>query len=141
MQSTLERRKTIILKIYETEPVALFFKKNQKYILDSSSNLILFNKDISTKNLPNVFGEKSEKEFLIFLKVLENKSFPINLVKNFYFFEIGRWDVQFYDNKIIKIPSSKIGEAVELIVELLDREDFKNYNVIDIRVHDKIVVE
>ena len=29
---------TIILKIYETKPVAIFFKKNQKYVLDSSSN-------------------------------------------------------------------------------------------------------
>ena len=38
---------TIILKIYETKPVALLFKKNKKYILDSSSNLILFSKDIS----------------------------------------------------------------------------------------------
>lgn len=132
---------TIILKIYETEPVALIFKKNQKYILDSSSNLIIFTKDISTENLPNVFGEEAEKEFLIFLKVLENKNFPINLIKNFYFFQIGRWDVQFYDNKIIKFPSSKTVEAIELIVELLDREDFKNYSVIDLRVHDKIVVE
>ena len=49
--------------------------------------------------------------------------------------------MQFYDNKIIKFPSSKTAEAIELIVELLDREDFKNYNVIDLRVHDKIVVE
>ena len=132
---------TIILKIYETEPVALIFKKNQKYILDSSSNLIPFTKDISIENLPNIFGEEAEKEFLIFLKILENKNFPTNLIKNFYFFQIGRWDVQFYDNKIIKFPSSKTAEAIELIVELLDRKDFKNYNVIDLRVHDKIVVE
>ena len=128
---------TIILKIYETKPVALLFKKNKKYILDSSSNLILFSKDISIESLPNVFGEGAEKEFSIFSKTLESKNFPINLIKNFYFFQIGRWDVQFYDDKIIKFPSSKTAEAIELIVELLGREDFKNYSVIDLRDHDK----
>ena len=35
---------TIIIKVYETKPIAILFKKNHKYILDSSSNLITFNK-------------------------------------------------------------------------------------------------
>ena len=35
---------SIVVKIYETKPVAILFKKNNKYILDSSSNLINFTK-------------------------------------------------------------------------------------------------
>ena len=33
---------TIIVKIFETKPVAIFFKNKTKYLLDSSSNKILF---------------------------------------------------------------------------------------------------
>ena len=132
---------TIILKIYETKPVAIFVKKNKKYILDNSSNLISFNRELATEDLPNIFGENADKNFLNFLKILEDKSFPTNKIKNFYFFQIGRWDVQFNNNKIIKFPSSKISETISQSIKLLDREDFKHYNVIDLRVHGKIVVE
>ena len=36
---------------------------------------------------------------------------------------------------------NKTAEAIQQSVELLDRKDFKNYNVIDLRTHGKIVVE
>ena len=36
---------TIIIKVFETSPVAIIFKKKTKYLLDSSSNLITY-KDI-----------------------------------------------------------------------------------------------
>ncbi len=31
---------TVIIKVYETKPIAIIFKKSKKYLLDSSSNLI-----------------------------------------------------------------------------------------------------
>ena len=57
---------TIILKIYETKPVAIFFKKNQKYVLDSSSNLITFSEKIFFKN--RVFYDFFKKNKTTFLK-------------------------------------------------------------------------
>ena len=57
---------TIIIKVYETKPVAILFKDNSKYLLDSSSNLISYNKKFYSENLPNVFGEGAEKDFMIF---------------------------------------------------------------------------
>ena len=35
---------TILIKIFETKPVAILFKNQVKYIIDSSSNLIAFKK-------------------------------------------------------------------------------------------------
>ena len=34
-----------------------------------------------------------------------------------------------------------IETAIKKSIELLDREDFKNYNIIDLRVDGKIIVE
>ena len=97
---------TIIVKIFETKPVAIVFKNKVKYLLDTSSNLVLF-------------GDN----------------------KNFYYFQIGRWDLQLVNNKIIKFPDSNIDDAIKKSIKLLKREDFKNYNIIDLRVDGRIIVE
>ena len=61
-------------------------------------------------------------------------------IKNFYYFQIGRWDLQLLNNKIIKFPHKNSDEAIIKSVELLDHKDFKNYNIIDLRVDGKIIV-
>ena len=132
---------TLIIKVYETKPIAILFKKNHKYILDSSSNLITFNENMFIDDFPNVFGEGAEQDFINFYNQLENNNFPKQRVKNFYYFQIGRWDLQLSNNQIIKFPANKIIDAIQQSVELLDSKDFGNYNVIDLRIHGKIVVE
>mgnify|MGYP001257345553 FL=1 len=132
---------TIIIKVYETKLVAVLFKKDQKYLLDSSSNLIPFNTNDLLKKLPSVFGEGAEKNFINFFKKLEKNNFATKRIKNFYYFQIGRWDIQLLNDQKIKLPSNKTTKAIQQIIELLDREDFKKYNVIDLRINDKIIVE
>ena len=132
---------TIIIKVYETKPIAILFKKNGKYLLDSSSNLIPFNENMLFDDLPSIFGEKAEQDFINFFHQLGNNNFPKQRVKNFYYFQIGRWDLELLNNQIIKFPASKIPEAIQQSVELLARKDFGNYNIIDLRIHGKIVVE
>ena len=132
---------TIIIKVYETEPVALLFKNKARHILDTSSNIILFDKNMDLNELPNVFGDGAKDNFINFLEILKENNFPVKKVKNFYHFQIGRWDVELINNQLIKFPFDKLIEAVQQSVELLNRSDFKKYNVIDLRIHDKIVVE
>ena len=132
---------TIIVKIFETKPIAILFKNKVKYLLDSSSNLILLDGNKNFDNLPNIFGEKAENYFINFLNDLEKNNFPINNIKNYYYFQIGRWDIQLLNNKTIKLPHDNINEAIKKTIELLERGDFKNYNIIDLRVDGKIIVE
>ena len=49
--------------------------------------------------------------------------------------------MQLANNKIIKFPENNIDDAIQKSIELLEREDFKNYNIIDLRVDGKIIVE
>ena len=60
---------TIIIKIYETEPIAIVFKNNKKYLLDDSSNLISYKK-ISEDYYPTIFGEGAEYSFADFFSSL-----------------------------------------------------------------------
>ena len=132
---------TIIIQIYETKPLGIFFKKNQKYLLDSSSKLIDFNKYDFFDNLPSIFGDGAEKNFVIFFKQLQNNNFPIKRINKYYYFQIGRWDIRLVNDQIIKFPPNKMAEAIQKSVELINHQDFENQNIIDLRIHGKIVVE
>ena len=132
---------TIIVKIFETQPTAILYKNKAKYLLDSSSNLIKFEKNINFDKLPNIFGEGAKNYFMYFFNQLKDNNFPIEKVNKFYFFQIGRWDLQLAGGKIIKFPNDNVVEAIKKSIELLGREDFKSYNIIDLRVDGKTVVE
>ena len=132
---------TIIVEIFETKPVAILYKNKAKYLLDSLSNLILFKDNENFNQLPSIFGEEAEKYFMYFFNQLENNNFPIENVKRFYFFQIGRWDLQLASGRLVKFPHRNIDYAIKKSIELLDRKDFENYNIIDLRIDGKIIVE
>ena len=132
---------TVIVKIFETTPVAILFKDKIKYLLDSSSNLVLFANNMDFDKLPIIFGEGAENNFTYFFDQLKNNNFPTKQIKKLYYFQIGRWDLQLANDKIIKFPHNSTDEIIKKSVELLDREDFENYNIIDLRIDGKIIVE
>ena len=132
---------TIIVEVFETKPVATLYKNKTKYLLDSLSNLILFKDNENFNQLPSIFGEEAEKYFMYFFNQLENNNFPIESVKKFYFFQIGRWDLQLASGRLVKFPHRNIDYAIKKSIELLDRKDFENYNIIDLRIDGKIIVE
>ena len=132
---------TIIVEIFETKPVAILYQNKAKYLLDSSSNLILFEDNKDFNQLPAVFGEGAKNHFIHFFSQLENNNFPIENVKKFYFFQIGRWDLHLANDRLIKLPHNNIDDAIKKSIELLDRKDFENYNIIDLRIDGKIIVE
>jgi len=132
---------TIIVKIFETRPIAIIFKKNKKYILDSSSNLIIDENYNIYDKLPNIFGEGAEYKFVNFYQKLQKFNFPKEKVQNFYYFKINRWDIELKNNQLVKLPPNKVKEAIKQSIELLNNKDFNKYNIIDLRVYGKVVVE
>jgi len=130
---------TIVVKIFETKPIAILIKNKKKYILDNSSNLISFKNNF--EKLPNIFGEGAEEHFMFFFEQLKSNNFPNEKIKNFYYFQIGRWDLQLINGKIIKYPSNNTEVAIKKSIKLLKRKDFENYNIIDLRIEGKIIVE
>jgi len=103
--------------------------------------LILFEDAMNFNQLPTVFGEGAKNHFIHFFSQLENNNFPIENVKKFYFFQIGRWDLRLANDRLIKFPHNNIEDAIKKSIELLDRKDFENYNIIDLRIDGKIIVE
>jgi len=133
---------TLIIKIFETKPIAILLKNNEYFLLDSRSNLIAISKDsVADNNYPYIFGKNSEKYFLNLFNLLKESNFPISKVKNYYYFQIGRWDLQLENSLLIKLPNDKTKLAVKKSIELLSQDDFKNYEVIDLRINGRIIVK
>ena len=133
--------KTIKLKIYEEKPIGIIIKNNQKFYICKSSKLIPYDKNLKFNTLPGIFGEESEIYLVNFIKTLKKNKFPVEKVKNYYFFKVGRWDVELANDQIIKFPFKKVVESINKSNELLNREDFKKYKVIDLRISGKIITE
>ena len=132
---------TIVIKVYETKPIAILFKKNKKYYLDNFSNLILYNKDYFSDNFPEVFGEEAEKNFVSFFNDLQTNNFPSAMIKKYYYFQVGRWDLLLKNDQLIKFPAERLNEAIKQSLDLIEKEEFKSYKVIDLRINGKIIVE
>ena len=132
---------TITIKIFETKPLGILFKGKTKYLLDSLSNLIELDEDMNFAELPSIIGDESENNFVYFINQLKNNKFPIKKIENFYYFRIGRWDLQLLDNRIIKFPYNVNSKVIKKSIELLERKDFLNYKIIDLRLDGKIIVE
>ena len=86
-------------------------------------------------------SSKYSASFINFFNQLNNNNFFKKKIKKYYFFQIGRWDLQLLNNKIIKFPYNNTNKAIKKSIELMDRKDFENYNIIDLRIDGKIIVE
>jgi hypothetical protein len=93
------------------------------------------------KNYPHIFGLDAEKNFLNISRLLKESKFPVKKIKNYYYFQIGRWDLELENSTLIKLPYEKTKQAIIKSIELLKLDDFKTYNVIDLRINDRIIVE
>ena len=132
---------TIKVKIHEEKVIALLSKKKDKFFIMESSKLVKANNEMGFKNLPNIFGEESEIYFSLFYKKLKDLKFPIQRIKNFYFFKIGRWDIQLKNDQIIKLPFKEVDESINQSIKLITRKDFSNFKIIDLRIKNKIITE
>ena len=132
---------TIIIEIFETKPLAILFKEKNKYILDNLGNVINYQNISNFGKLPSVFGDGAENNFINFYDELKKENFPISKIKSFYFFQIDRWDLELLNNMLVKFPNNKRNNSIAKSIELLNKKDFINYKIIDLRIEGKIIVE
>jgi len=131
----------IIITVLETKPIGIIIKKNKKYILDTSSKLIKYNEKFLSNPLPLIFGDNAENKFINLFNLLEKHEFPMDKIKNYYYFQIGRWDLKLFNKQLIRLPANEIASAIQLTSELLNRKDFENYSIIDLRINGKVITE
>ena len=127
------------IKIELKEPifVALIVKKQKKFFLTDNQKLILFNE----KLIPTIYGVNGEKFFKDFYNKLKRNNFNLEMIKNYYFFQINRWDLILNNGLLIKFPAKELDEAIILAKKLIKDSNFKNIEIIDLRIKGRIITQ
>ena len=131
----------IKIKLKEANLVAKLVKGNKKYFLTDSDELVPFKGNLNSQDLPNIYGKDAEYYFNDFKKILKLNDFNLDIISNYYFFQVNRWDLVLNNKKIIKFPSKGLEEAIRVANKLLNKKIFNKYSVIDLRINNKIITQ
>ena len=128
---------TINIKIKPTKFVARLFINNQ---LVGANGKLIEDKENSF-SLPYIFGKFNSEHFLIFKKDIAQSKFTFTKFKTLYFFPSNRWDILTNDNILIKLPQNNILESLNLAYKIISSNDFKDKNLIDLRVNNHLITK
>jgi len=103
---------------------------NGKLIEDKENNDVL----------PYIFGEFNSQDFLNFKKDIVQSKFTFTEFKTLYFFPSNRWDILTNEDILIKLPQDNLYESLNLAHKIMNSYDFKNKNLIDLRMDNHLIV-
>ena len=110
----------------------------KKFYITKNGDLINFTQINSFKDLPTIIGNGDK--FSGLYKSLEHLNFPIDKIKSYYFFEVGRWDLILLDGRTIKLPVSNYILSLKKFMELKNATNFKKFKIFDYRIKDQLIL-
>jgi cell division protein FtsQ len=128
---------TINISIKPTKYIARLSGNDQ---LVGANGKLIKDKD-NNETLPYIFGEFKSKDFLNLKKHIVRSKFNFTKLKILYFFPSKRWDILTYDDILIKLPQENISKSLNLAYKIINNNDFKNNNLIDLRINNHLIVK
>ena len=125
--------------VHEKETIAILNYKQKTFYLTKDGEEIRYFKNSILEKLPNIFGK--QKNFLNIYTALIELEFPISEIKSFYYFDIGRWDIIFKNDKIIKLPVKNFIFSLKNYIELSKTINHEKYSIFDYRIKDQLILE
>jgi len=126
------------INIQKTKFLARINNNGKVFLVGSNGKLS--KNDFSNIELPFIFGKPDINEFLNFKKIIDQSKFSYNEIKNLYFFPSKRWDLELRNNRIIKLSQNFSKETLELVLEFLHDNDFKDNKIVDARIKNQIIL-
>ena len=126
------------LIIVEKKPIAVLQNKKKKFYISNKGHLIDFIDIEKYNDLPTVFG--NGRDFYSLYQDLQNIDFPLDMIKSFYFFESGRWDLIMHDDKVIKLPIKDYLFSLKNFMLSKTNSNFNNYKIFDYRIKDQLIL-
>ena len=129
---------TIEININPATLLAKVHKNGKDFYLGSNGRLI--DKKNNNKELPFVFGKFKNEDFFDLYKIINNTPFDYREIKNLFFFNSGRWDIETKSGIIIKLPRDRLKESFDLTLRILDKNDFDQIRIIDVRQKKQVII-
>ena len=129
---------TLHIEIKKAKILAKIKVNGIDFLIGSNGKLI--SKKMTSKNIPQVFGNLDIQEFLKFKKILDSSQLNYNDIKNLYFYPSGRWDIQTYQGVYVKLPKEEVRNSLVLLNNLFVDKEFKEIKIIDLRQNKQLVI-
>ena len=127
---------TLNIRIEKTKFLAKINKNNKIFYIGANGKLITNN---SKNELPFIFGNPEINEFLRFKKIVDSSKINYKKIKNLYYFQSKRWDIEFYDNLIVKLPKENLRNSLDNAFDILNNDNLNKLNQIDLRIKNQII--
>jgi len=127
------------IKIEKTKFLAKINKNGKTLYLGSNGKFI--NNDFLDNQLPFIFGNPEVIEFFNIKEIIDKSKISFTQIKNLYFFPSKRWDLELSDNTIIKLPKDNTNLALNLAIEFMNNNEFKDKKFIDARIKNQIILD
>jgi cell division protein FtsQ len=62
-------------------------------------------------------------------------------IKTLFFFPSNRWDILTNDDILIKLPQDNLTESLNLAYKIINSNDLKNKNLIDLRMNNHLIIK
>ena len=126
------------IQIEKTKFLARINKNGKLYIVGSNGKLSKNNN--LYQEIPFIFGKPKIQEFLEFKSILDKTYINYDEIKNLYFFQSGRWDIELKKNILLKLSKDISVDMINNILNFLNDNNFKNIKTIDARVINQIII-
>ena len=129
---------TLAIEIQKTNFLAKISSNNKIYLVGTNGKLS--NANISKIKLPFIFGNPDIQNFLKFKKIIDDSKISYNKIKNIYYFQSKRWDLELENNILLKLPKDNIKISLDNSFEFINFNNFLNNKTIDTRIENQIIV-
>ncbi|AFS46972.1 POTRA domain-containing protein, FtsQ-like,Cell division protein FtsQ [alpha proteobacterium HIMB5] len=128
----------LIINIKKTKFVANININGTDYFIGANKKFI--KSENNDPNLPSVFGKPTAEEFIKLHENIINSSLKFKDLKYLYFFPSKRWDLEFKNGNILKLPLITSSNIFETYYKISQSEHFKEKNVFDMRINDQLII-
>ncbi len=129
---------SIDIDIIPTKYLANYNKDGKFFLIGSNGNLIL--SDNRKNNLPYVFGKIDNNVLLKFIDMIENSQLNYKEIKNLYYFDSGRWDLEMRSGILIRLPKNKLKESLNFSFKIMKNKKFDELKIIDLRQKNQVII-
>ena len=128
---------TLAIEIQKTKFLAKINNNNKIYLVGSNGKLS--NANISKIKLPFIFGNPDIQNFLKFKKIIDDSKISYNKIKNIYYFQSKRWDLELENNVLLKLPKENIKTSLDNSFEFINFNNILKNKIIDTRIENQII--
>jgi len=128
---------TLDIKLKKTNFLAQIRDNEKLYFIGSNGKLIESN--LPNKELPFIFGKPNVNEILELKNLIDQSKFSFNQIENLFFFPSKRWDIEFKNKNIIKMPNNNVKDALDNAFNFLKVNQYNKSQILDFRINNQII--